>query len=149
MAAGSFPRGAACVLVFAIAGCASRGPVLPQLTAAQLPARVELAETPFFPQRDYQCGPAALATVLGASGVRVDPDNLVAEVYLPGRKGSLQPEMVAATRTRGRLPYLLPPRADALVAQLAAGTPVLLMQKLGAHNLVSLVRIALQRGLVT
>lgn len=132
MVAGSRVRAAACVLALALAGCASRGPVLPQLTAAQFPARVELAQTPYFPQRDYQCGPAALATVLGASGAPADPDSLVAEVYLPGRQGSLQPELIAATRSRGRLPYVLPPRADALLAQLAAGTPVLVMQKLGA-----------------
>jgi hypothetical protein len=130
--AGSLVRAAACVLALALAGCASRGPVLPGLTSTQYPARVELASTPFFPQRDYQCGPAALATVLGASGMPTDPDSLVAEVYLPGRQGSLQPELVAAARSRGRLPYLLPPRADALLAQLAAGTPVLVMQKLGA-----------------
>lgn len=132
MAAGSLVRAAACVLACTLAGCASRGPVLPQLTAPQFPGRVELAETPFFPQRDYQCGPAALATVLGASGIPADPDRLVAEVYLPGRQGSLQPELVAAARSRGRLPYILPPKADALIAQLAAGTPVLVMQKLGA-----------------
>lgn len=132
MAAGSLVRAAACVFTLALAGCASRGPVLPQLTASQFPARVELAATPFFPQREYQCGPAALATVLGASGVPTDPDSLVAEVYLPGRQGSLQPELVAAARSRGRLPYVLAPRAEALLAQLAAGTPVLVMQKLGA-----------------
>jgi tetratricopeptide (TPR) repeat protein len=94
--------------------------------------RVELADTPFFPQRDYQCGPAALAIVLAASGVAVDADELVAEVFLPGRRGSLQPELVAAARKRGRLPYLVAPQLQALVAQLVAGTPVMVMQKLGA-----------------
>ena len=130
--AGIFVRSAACVLAFTLAGCATRSPLLPHLTGAHYPARVELADTPFYPQRDYQCGPAALATVLAASGVAVDPDALVDEVYLPGRQGSLQPELVAATRGRGRLPYVLPPDVDALLAQLAAGTPVLMMQKLGA-----------------
>jgi len=132
MAAGSLVRPAACVLCVSLAGCAARAPLLPQLTTAQFPAHVELDETPFFPQRDYQCGPAALATVLAASGVPATPDSLVAEVYLPGRQGSLQPELVAAARGRGRLPYVLPPRTEALIEQLAAGTPVLVMQKLGA-----------------
>ncbi len=132
MDAGSFFRAAACVLAFSLAGCQARGPRLAPLTSAGFPSRVELAATPFFPQRDYQCGPAALATVLTAAGVPTSADSLVAEVYLPGRQGSLQPELVAATRGRGRLPYVLPPRTDALLAQLAAGTPVLVMQKLGA-----------------
>ena len=132
MAAGRLVRAAACGLLSLLAGCATRGPLLPQLTSGSVPPRVELSATPFFPQRDYQCGPAALATVLAASGVTVDPDALVPEVYLPERQGSLQPELVAAARSHGRVPYVLPPRTEALVAQLAAGTPVLVMQKLGA-----------------
>ena len=84
------------------------------------------------PATDYQCGPAALATVLVASGAQVSPDDLVAEVYLPGRKGSLQAELIAAARSRGRLPYVLPPSLDDLLAQLAAGHPVLVLQKTGA-----------------
>lgn len=125
-------RGAACAAALVLAGCASRGPQLPPVAASGLPARVELESTPFFPQQDYQCGPAALATVLVVSGARVAPDELVAEVYLPGRKGSLQAEMIAAARARGRLPYLLPPSLDDLLAQLAAGQPVLVLQKTGA-----------------
>ncbi len=125
-------RAAACAAALVLAGCAARGPQLPPVTASGLPARVELESTPFFPQQDYQCGPAALATVLVASGAQVAPDELVAEIYLPGRKGSLQAELIAATRARGRLPYLLPPSFDDLLAQLAAGHPVLVLQKTGA-----------------
>jgi len=117
--------------VLALAGCAARGPQLPPAAAAGLPSSVELESTPFYPQRDYQCGPAALATVLVASGASVEPDDLVAEVYLPGRKGSLQAELVAAARSRGRLPYVLPPTFDDLLAQLAAGHAVLVLQKTG------------------
>ena len=130
------PCRAARAAVFAaglvLAGCASRGPQLPPVAVSGLPASVELESTPFFPQQDYQCGPAALATVLVASGALVSPDELVADVYLPGRKGSLQAELVAAARSRGRLPYVLPPSLDDLLAQLAAGHPVLVLQKTGA-----------------
>lgn len=120
------------VLASAGAGCTSHGPVIePQLEAGQ-GLRVELEGTPFFPQRGDQCGPAALATVLAAAGAEVSPELLAAEVYLPGRHGSLQPELLAATRRHGRVPYLLPPAADALFATVAGGRPVLLLQKLGA-----------------
>jgi tetratricopeptide (TPR) repeat protein len=117
-----------------LTGCAGSGPRLTDYAAAAgaLPSRVELAATPFFPQRDYQCGPAALATLLSASGVDTSADELIASVYLPGRKGSLQPEIVAATRARGRLPYVAPPTVDALLASLAGSQPVLVLQKLGA-----------------
>jgi tetratricopeptide (TPR) repeat protein len=35
-------------------------------------------------------------------------------------------------RSRGRLPYVLPPSGEALLTSVAAGTPVLVLQKLGA-----------------
>ena len=113
-------------------GCAATGPVLSASGQHGIPTRVDLEQTPFHPQAEYQCGPAALATVLGASGLPVAPADLVTEVYLPGRRGSLQPELLASARRRDRLPYELPPTSDAIVSQLAAGIPVLVLQKLGA-----------------
>ena len=92
---------------------------------------LELESVPFFPQRRYQCGPAALATVLVDAGVDTDADALVPEVYLPGREGSLQVELVAATRRHDRVPWLIEPTLDALLAELDAGRPVLVMQNLG------------------
>jgi len=121
--------------VLVMAGCAARGPVLAPAAVGSIPASVELDTTPFFPQRQYQCGPAALATVLSAAGVDVTADSLVPEVYLPGRAGSLQAELVAATRRHERVPYLLPPTLDALLATLGGGFPVLVLQKLGAGPL--------------
>jgi tetratricopeptide (TPR) repeat protein len=95
------------------------------------PAHLELSDTPFYSQEDHQCGPSALATVLEASGSPAAPEQLVGEVYLPGRQGSLQQELLAAARRRGRLAYVLPADADALFAELQVGRPVLVLQNLG------------------
>lgn len=111
----------------AMAGCAGVGVPVAQIA----PAALELEATPFFPQDRYQCGPAALATVLSASGASVVPETLVDEVYLPGRQGSLQTELVAAARRYGRVPYRLPATQQALAAELHAGRPVLVLQNLG------------------
>jgi hypothetical protein len=115
----------------ALAGCVSNGPVLQPLIAGHYPATVDLDDTPFFPQTRYECGPAALATVLSASGVAVTPDELASEVYIPGRHGSLQPELVASARRHDRLPYVPPPSIESLLTSLSAGVPVLVLQKLG------------------
>jgi len=115
-----------------LGACVAQGPVIEPMIGEGAPERVELDRTPFFPQQQYQCGPAALATVLATAGVAVTPEALVPEVYLPGRHGSLQPELVAAVRRHDRVPYLLPPSAEVLFATVAAGRPVLLLQKLGA-----------------
>lgn len=98
-----------------------------------LPARVELAGTPFFPQDDHQCGPAALATALGASGVEVRPADLVGEVYVPARKGSLQAEMFAAARRHGRIAYRIEPAFGALIRAVAGGEPVVVLLNLGVR----------------
>lgn len=96
---------------------------------------VELVDTSFFPQKKYQCGPAALATVLQSSGIYVPPDALASQVYLPGRKGSLQAEIMAATRGYGRLPYQIEGTLAALIAELEAGRPVLVLQDYGLAGL--------------
>jgi tetratricopeptide (TPR) repeat protein len=113
-----------------LAGCAA--PARLAQLPADLPAKVELSATPFHPQTEHQCGPAALATVLGAAGRNVDPAALTAEVYLPGRAGSLQPELAAAARARGLLAYEIGPSMSDLLVEVAAGRPALVLQQLGA-----------------
>jgi tetratricopeptide (TPR) repeat protein len=99
-----------------------------------LPEKIELTETPFFPQQRYQCGPAALATVLNVAGVKVTDEELVPEVYLPARNGSLQVEMLAAARRHGLISYQLAPRFEDLLREIAAGTPVVVLQNLGMFS---------------
>ena len=89
-----------------------------------------LAQVPFFSQVDYQCGPAALAMVLAADGAAVSAESLVAQVYLPAREGALQVEMLGAARRHGRLAVVLPPRLDAVLAEVASGRPVIVLQNL-------------------
>lgn len=92
---------------------------------------VDLEDTPFYAQKDYQCGPAALATVLGASGIEVTPEALVPKVYTPGREGSLQIDMIATTRGYARVPYIIDPDMSHLLDELDAARPVLVLQNLG------------------
>lgn len=112
-----------------LSGCASIPSEIAELEAN--PASLELVDTPFFPQERYQCGPAALATAISSSGIEVDVQDLVDRVYLPGRQGSLQVEMLAATRSVGRLPYVIDGTLQALWNELAAGRPVVVLQNLG------------------
>jgi len=94
---------------------------------------VTVSDVPFFPQEDYQCGPAALATVLGSSQLNIHPDELVPLVYVPERQGSFQIEMVAAARSFGRLAYQIAPSLDAMFTEINHGRPVLVMQNLGLN----------------
>ena len=124
-------RSAVSILLVALAGCTLNPPRFPAEETAGLPAQVELTQVPFFPQKQYQCGPAALATVLRNSGAAGSPDELANEVYVPGRKGSLQIELVAAARLRDRMAYEVAKDLPSLMREVAAGSPVLVMQNLG------------------
>jgi tetratricopeptide (TPR) repeat protein len=113
-----------------LAGCAQ----LPQDRGDGAPGsleRVELAQVPFIAQEDQQCGPASLAMVLQAAGRKVTAEELSPQVYLPGREGSLQVEMLAATRRQGLVAYPIEGGLKALYAEVAAGNPVVVLQNLG------------------
>jgi hypothetical protein len=122
----------------AAAGCASLVPQTRELAERGvppgLPERIELTEVPFFPQLEYQCGPAALATVLVSAGAKTTPEALVPQVYIPDRKGSLQVEMLAAARRHGMVSYALAPRFEDVLREIAAGTPVIVLQNLGLFS---------------
>ena len=124
-------RIAASVLLVALAGCTVNPARFQPEEIAGLPTQAELTQVPFFPQKRYQCGPAALATVLRSSGAAGAPDDLVNEVYLPAKKGSLQVELAAAARMRDRVVYEVSQDMPSLLRQVAAGSPVLVMQNLG------------------
>lgn len=122
---------AAGIFLLGLGGCAT-----PQLQgliergSPGLPQRAELGAVPFHAQEDFQCGPAALAMVFGAAGKPIEPDALSSQVYLPSRKGSLQVEMLAATRRNGLVAIELKPSLSGVLSEIAAGNPVIVLQNL-------------------
>lgn len=123
--------GLGCLLL--LGGCVSslQSTALVEQTPEQFTTPALISGVPFFPQDDYQCGPAALATMLGASQIEVTPEALVPLVYVPERQGSFQVEMVAAARSFGRLAYQIPPTLASIFAEINGGHPVLVLQNLG------------------
>ncbi|HTP63357.1 MAG TPA: PA2778 family cysteine peptidase [Burkholderiales bacterium] len=125
----------ACAL--GLGGCIS----LPQSEALRetppqgIPLRVELTQVPFFVQDGFLCGPASLAMVINAAGVPATVESLEPMVYLPGRQGSLQAEMLGATRRSGLVAYALAPKLEDLLREVAAGTPVVVLVNLGFNLL--------------
>lgn len=133
---GSWRRAAVALLalaVLALPACTINPPLdLAQLVKGEPSPRLD--SVPFYPQSEYQCGPAALAGVLGASGVDSSAEALAAQVYLPARQGSLQLELLGATRRAGRIPYPVDTTPGALVVELDAGRPVLVLQNLRTRS---------------
>jgi len=125
------------VIILLLSGCATawQTEMLQSNPPKDLPPLQELIQTPFYPQQRYQCGPAALATVLNYHAIGVSPQALMNQVYVPQREGSLQIEIIAAARHYGMLAYPLKPEMADLLSEVAAGHPVLVLQNLSFARL--------------
>jgi tetratricopeptide (TPR) repeat protein len=113
-----------------VSGCATSPTKKWYRISGDVPPKHAVNRVPFFPQEAYQCGPASLAMALGWSGLHIHPDALTPQVYTPALKGSLQPALIAATRRQGRLAYPIA-GPEALLKEIAAGHPVIVLQNLG------------------
>jgi hypothetical protein len=117
------------LILLLLTGCATT-PQLSPATRQALPSQAFNESVPFHGQRKYQCGPAALAMSLAAGGREVSVDTLIPQVFLPDRQGSVQPEMLATVRRHGLVPFRIEGDFAALLDELAADHPVVVMQNL-------------------
>lgn len=90
-----------------------------------LPERVELNGVPAFPSEAYQSGPAALASMLSVQGIVMTPGLLDKPLHLPGAEAELERNMQVLAREYGLLVYPLQDNLPTLLAQVAAGYPVM------------------------
>jgi hypothetical protein len=123
-------RAAGFAALLTLAGCATPEVTALRREAQGLPRQAEVAGVPFHPQQEKYCGPAALATVLGWSGLPARQEALAGEVFTPGRDGTLGHDLVGAARRHGRLAVGVTD-LPSLLGELAAGHPVLVLQNLG------------------
>lgn len=56
---------------------------------------------PFYPQEEYQCGPASLASALNYWGVHVTPDDIAKEIYSESARGTLNIDMILYINKKG------------------------------------------------
>jgi tetratricopeptide (TPR) repeat protein len=119
------------IIFLLVSACAApQSARLAQSPPPNLPAQHNLANVPFFAQQEHQCGPAALAMVLQHVGVQTTPDALTPQLLIPARQGSLQVELLAAARRAGMLAVTTAPTLEAVLAEVAAGNPVIVLQNL-------------------
>jgi hypothetical protein len=109
-----------------LSACASGPQLLPE--TARLPERVELADVPFFQLSDGQGGPSALAALLNHHGVIASPGLVDERIQQLAKGQSPQAGLEVVARSYELLVYPLPGNLDALMQQVSAGHPVLVMQ---------------------
>jgi ABC-type bacteriocin/lantibiotic exporter with double-glycine peptidase domain len=83
-------------------GCARQGFIQVQTAGTEdTEIRHYISDVPFFPQSKYQCGPAALASVLNYYGCRVNQGTIVEAIYKKRLKGTLSIDMTLFARRMG------------------------------------------------
>lgn len=117
-------------LLLALAACQTPAQTRQLLTTPPEIARQhQIAQVPFYPQQEYFCGPTTLSEVAGFYGLSKSPAAIAPDTFIPGRQGTLQIEMAAATRQLGMLAYVQPRATMAqLLSLVADNIPVIVLQ---------------------
>jgi predicted double-glycine peptidase len=92
---------------------------------------VLIKDVPFFPQLDYQCGPASLAGVLSYYGDNVGPDEIAESIYRENIRGTVSLDMVLYVRNRGFASKWYKGNTDDIIRAVDRGNPVIVMIDLG------------------
>ncbi|MDE2593525.1 MAG: PA2778 family cysteine peptidase [Burkholderiales bacterium] len=95
------------------------------------PRQFERHDLPLVLQEPDFCGPAALSMVLGQAGVAVTQEELGQKVFLPGRSGTLQTEMLAGTRRMGLVSFELNGQLASLLEETRQGRSPIVLLNLG------------------
>lgn len=90
-----------------------------------------LENVPFFPQEDYQCGPASLAGVLNYWGVHVPPQDITRDIYSRSARGTLDMDLVFYAERRGLKAILYKGSREDLKERINSGYPLIVLVDLG------------------
>lgn len=103
----------------------------PQMLDLVNPLVHEILDVPFYPQQDFYCGPTTLTEALNYYNKNVQPEQIAPELFIPGRKGSLQIEMLASARRQDMLAYAHEGTLEQLLSLVSENIPVIVLQNLG------------------
>ncbi|TAN61711.1 peptidase C39 [bacterium] len=126
------PLTAFVILLLALYACSApgRGVVISDLRQNPGAGRV-IDNVPFFPQSDYMCGPAALASVMGYYGGNDGISDVARQVYQERLKGTLPIDLAIYAKERGFEVNYYSGGLDDLKEKLSAGVPLILFLNLG------------------
>jgi hypothetical protein len=126
-------RLAALALLIVSSACAASQTSALLDDAGGLPPHAEVSGVPFVPQEDLYCGPAVVATMRTWAGSPTTQAEAADMVWTPGKEGTLRDDVAGAVR-RGGLLGVRVRDMRALLAELAAGHPVVVFQNLGLDS---------------
>lgn len=88
-----------------------------------------IANVPFINQQAHECGPATLTMAMNWAGKMVTVDQIIDQVYTPEMKGTLQSDLVSASRRNGLMAIPIQ-GLSTLLAEINDGHPVVVFENL-------------------
>lgn len=86
---------------------------------------------PFFPQEEYQCGPASLAGVLNFWGIKISPEDIAREIYSPAAKGTLNMDLFFYAQKKGLPAQQYQGSLEDIKKNISAGIPLIVQVDYG------------------
>lgn len=119
------------VLTFLLLGCVTPAKQTEALLLkpGSLPTFHEIRTVEFIDQAAGYCGPATLTMAMRWAGQTISIDDVALQVYTPGMKGSLQSDLISASRRHGLMAIPVH-NLSALLTEVAAGHPVIIFENL-------------------
>ena len=96
----------------------------------EAPTRAEVPGVPLIKQEDFYCGPSSIAMVMQWAGSEITQQEVAALAFSPGAGGTYLADMIGSSRRLGQLAVEIT-NFDQLLAEVAAGRPVIVFQNLG------------------
>lgn len=88
---------------------------------------VLIKDVPFYPQEDFQCGPASLAEVLNYLGLGLTPEEIAREIFSTSAGGTLTIDMSHYAERKGYIAVEYSGGIDDLREKIEAGYPLIIM----------------------
>jgi predicted double-glycine peptidase len=89
-----------CIFLFFLGACSTTDKYRDQESREIMPYRV-IENVPFFPQKDFQCGPSSLAGVLNYHGKNTFPSQIADKIFKEKIRGTLSIDMAIYARQQG------------------------------------------------
>lgn len=89
----------------------------------------QVEQVPFVNQEAGQCGPATLTMAMNWAGKMISVEEVSPQVFTPGMKGSLQSDLIGASRRNGLMAVPIE-GLSALLIEINSGHPVIVFENL-------------------
>ncbi len=86
---------------------------------------------PFFPQEDFQCGPASLAAVFNFWGIPITPEEIAKEIFSPAARGTLTLDMMEYPKRKGLKAIYYQGSMEDVRSKIHSGYPLIVLVDLG------------------